>query len=253
MFNAVHTNDLIIYKSSLLNSRNGIYHGFGARVGGVSNSPYNTLNLGLSIGDIPENVHKNRELFFQALKSDPQQFAQGVQVHGNTIQIVDHPGTFESTDALLTIRKNIPLIIKTADCAPVILFEPEQEVIAAVHAGWRSVVKGILENTIRIMVENFDCEPEIIKCAIGPSIRSCCYEVKSDVSSRFPDDVILWKNNKSYLDIPKAIQLRLIDQGIQIENIDDSQLCTACNEKLFFSHRRDKGKTGRMMTAVYLT
>ena len=253
MFNAVHTNDLIVYQSALLNSWNGICHGFSARVGGVSNSPYNTLNLGLSVGDIPENVHKNRELFFQALKSDPQQSAQGIQVHGNTIQIVDHPGTFESADALITTQKNIPLVIKTADCAPVILFEPEQRVVAAVHAGWQSVVKGILENTIRIMTENFNCKPEIIKCAIGPSIRSCCYEVKNDVSRRFPDDVILWENNKSYLDIPKAIQVRLVDQGIQIENIDDSQLCTACNEKLFFSHRRDKGKTGRMMTAVYLT
>jgi YfiH family protein len=253
MFNAVHTNDLIVYQSSLLNSRNDIYHGFSTRVGGVSNFPYNTPNLGLSVGDIPENVHKNRELFFQALKSDPQRFAQGVQVHGDAIQIVNHPGIFESTDALITTQKNIPLVIKTADCAPVILFEPEQGVIAAVHTGWRSVVKGILENTIRTMVENFDCKPEIIKCAIGPSIRSCCYEVKNDVSSRFPDDVILRKKNNSYLDIPKAIQLRLIDQGIQQENIDDSELCTACNEKLFFSHRRDKGKTGRMMTAVYLT
>jgi len=245
--------DLIVYQSSLLNSRNGSCHGFSTRAGGVSNSPYNTLNLGLSVGDIPENVHKNRELFFQTLKSDPQRFAQGIQVHGNTIQIVDHPDTFESTDALITTQKNIPLVIKTADCAPVILFEPEQGVIAAVHAGWRSVVKGILENTIRIMVRDFNCNPENIKSAIGPSIRSCCYEVKNDVSSRFPDDVILWENSKSYLDIPKAIQLRLIDQGMQIENIDDSQLCTACNEKLFFSHRRDKGKTGRMMMAVYLT
>jgi len=244
--------DLIVYQSSLFNSRNGICHGFSTRTGGVSNFPYNMLNLGLSVGDIPENVHKNRELFFQALKSDPQQSAQGVQVHGNTIQIVDHPGTFESTDALITTRKNIPLVIKTADCAPVILFEPEQRVIAAVHAGWRSIVKGILENTIQIMMENFNSKPEMIKCAIGPSIRSCCYEVKNDVSGLFPEDVILWENNKSYLDIPKAIQIRLIDQGIRIENIDISQLCTACNEKLFFSHRRDKGKTGRMMAAAYL-
>lgn len=253
MFNVVHINDLIVYKSSLLNSWNGICHGFSTRAGGVSNFPYNTLNLGLSVGDIPENVHKNRELFFQALKSNPQQFAQGVQVHGNTIQIVDHPGTFESADALITTQKNISLVIKTADCAPMILFDPEQGVIAAVHAGWRSVVKGILENTVRTMVRDFYCNPKNIKCAIGPSIRSCCYEVKSDLSSRFPDNVILWENNKLYLDIPKAIQLRLIDQGIHIENIDDSRLCTACNEKLFFSHRRDKGKTGRMMMAVYLT
>ncbi|MBC8491998.1 MAG: peptidoglycan editing factor PgeF [Candidatus Marinimicrobia bacterium] len=253
MFNAVHINDLIVYQSSLLNSWNGICHGFSTRAGGVSNSPHNTLNLGLSVGDTPENVHKNRKLFFQALKSDPQQFAQGVQVHGNTIQIVDHPDTFESTDALITIRKNIPLVIKTADCTPVILFEPEQRVVAAVHAGWRSVVRGILKNTIRTMVRDFNCNPENIKCATGPSIRSCCYEVKSDVSSRFPDDVLVRHNSNEYLDIPKAIQLRLIDQGIQIENIDDSQLCTACNEKLFFSHRREKGKTGRMMMAVYLT
>jgi YfiH family protein len=252
MFNAVHINNLIVYQSSLLKFWNGIYHGFSTRVGGVSNSPYNTLNLGLSVGDISENVHKNRELFFQALKSDSQQSAQGVQIHGNTIQIVDHPGTFESTDALITNRKNIPIVIKTADCAPVILFEPEQRVIAAVHAGWRSVVKGILENTIRIMVSDFNCNPENIKCAIGPSIRFCCYEIKNDVSSRFPDDVILWENDKSYLDIPKAIQMRLVDQGIQIENIDDGELCTACNEHLFFSHRRDRGKTGRMMMAVYL-
>lgn len=252
MFNRVHIDGMTVYHSSLLKSCKNICHGFSTRTGGVSNFPYNTLNLGLSVGDISENVYKNRKLFFQALKSDPQQSAQGVQVHGNTIQIVDYPGIFESTDALITVRKNIPLVIKTADCAPVILFEPEQRVIAAVHTGWRSIVKGILENTIRITMEKFNCKPGMIKCAIGPSIRSCCYEVKNNVSCLFPNDVILWENNKSYLDIPKAIRMRLIDQGIQIENIDDSELCTACNEKLFFSHRRDRGQTGRMIAAAYL-
>ncbi|HCL00373.1 MAG TPA: peptidoglycan editing factor PgeF [Candidatus Marinimicrobia bacterium] len=252
MFSRVHIDGLTVYHSSLLKSCKNVCHGFSARTGGISRNEFHSLNLGFSVGDDEDNVLYNRQKFYRHLQMQPDRTAEGEQVHGNRVQIVENPGVFRGTDALVTVKKRLPLIIKTADCAAVILFDSGQSVVAAVHAGWRSVNRDILENTIQVMVDSYHCQQADIIAVIGPSIHPCCYEVQEDVRNLFPGNVVIQRDSKYYLDVPGAIRMRLIARGINSDHIDDSGLCTACEEDLFFSYRRDRGQTGRMMATAYL-
>lgn len=252
MFDALQVNDLVILQSSLIDSYKYIKHAFSTRTGGVSPKPYDSLNLGLSVGDRAENVNKNRERFLQAIGANQERLAHGVQVHGSKVQKVENPGRFEATDGLITDKKNIVLAIKTADCVPVLLFDPKRHVIAAVHAGWRSVQKGILSKTVGIMTSDYGSKPAEILCAIGPSIRACCYEVQQDVAGRFSADSIVQRNGRLFLDLVKVIKSRLRKSGLSAGNIDDSEYCTCCHAELFFSYRRDGAESGRMMMAAVL-
>ncbi len=252
MFDAVRFDDQIYYQSSLIKYCDGVEHAFSTRTGGVSPSPYSGLNLGLSVGDDEANVQTNRHLFFRALQVDLKQMASGEQVHDNRIQIIDAPGHFSGTDGLISNQKNIVLVIKTADCAPVLFYDPEQRVIAAVHAGWRSIQQNILTNAVNLLVNQFKCRPDDILCAVGPSIQACCYEVKQDVANRFPEPVIIRRKDRLFLDLPALIRKQLLDMQIPEKNIDSSNLCSCCNKDKFYSYRRDGIQTGRMMMAVYL-
>jgi len=252
MFEPIRINDLILFKSTLLDSCKEINHGFSTRIGGVSSSFFHSLNLGLIRGDSRQKVIANRRRFFDAIQIPAERTVQGVQIHGNRIRIVTEPGTYPGTDGFITIQKELVLLIKTADCPAVLLIDPQQQVIAAIHAGWRSVVNGILEQAIRLLAEQFNSRPANILCGVGPAMRSCCYEVQEDFRKMFPEDVIIRRGEKFFLDLPLAIRLKLLGQGIAENHFDDSKLCTSCRADLFFSHRRDGGQTGRMMTAIYL-
>lgn len=243
---------MILFQSSLLNSCESANHGFSTRTGGSSSGYFHSLNLGLIKGDSRQNVIANRRRFYNAIQIPAERTAQGVQIHRNRIKVVTEPGTFQGTDGFITTEKELALLIKTADCPAVLLIDPSQKVIAAVHAGWRSVVNGILEKVIQLLADQFSSQPADILCAIGPAIRSCCYEVQQDVRRIFPDDVIVRQDKKYFLDLPRAIRRRLLRQGLADAHLDDSNLCTSCHADLFFSHRRDNGQTGRMMAAIYL-
>ena len=250
MFDAIHVNDLTLFRSSLIDSFRDLDHAFSTRLGGVSPEPYNNLNLGMNVGDADENVFKNRDLFFRSINANQEQVASGIQVHGNRIKKIEDPGLFDSTDGLITNKKNIVLVIKTADCIPVLLYDSGHHVIAAIHAGWRSVTQEILPKSVKIMRSDYGSKPEEINCAIGPSIRSCCYEVQRDVSDQFPGKSIVRRNDRLFLDLVKVIKSQMLNSGILPENIDDSVTCTCCHEKLFYSYRRDGAQSGRMMMAV---
>ncbi len=252
MFEPIRINDLILFRSSLLHSREEINHGFSTRIGGVSSGFFHSLNLGLIKGDSRQKVIANRWRFYNSIQVTAEQTVQGVQIHGTRIRIVKEPGIYSGTDGFVTIRKELALLIKTADCPTVLLIDPQQKVIAAVHAGWRSVVNGILEKVIRLLADQFNSRPANILCAVGPAIHSCCYEVQEDVWKIFPEDVIVRRGENCFLDLPLAIRQKLLRLGITENHLDDSNLCTSCRADLFFSHRRDSGQTGRMMAAVYL-
>ena len=252
MFNALHVNNLTLYRSSLIDSFNHIDHAFSTRLSGISPEPYNSLNLGLNVGDTDENVVGNRDLFLKSINGSQQQLACGVQVHGNRIQKVEKPGLFESTDGLITNKNSIVLAIKTADCVPVLMHNPVRHIIATVHAGRRSVRQGIVQETINLMRSDYGSKPEDIYCAIGPSIRSCCYEVQQDVADQFPMDSIIEREDRLYLDLVKVIKSQLLALGILSNHIDDSEMCTCSQSELFFSYRRDGVQSGRMMMAAVL-
>ena len=252
MFEPIRINDLILFRSALLHSCAEIDHGFSTRIGGVSSGFFHSLNLGLIKGDSRQKVTTNRRRFFDTIRIPAARTVQGIQVHGDRIRIVTESGTYPGTDGFITTQKELVLLIKTADCPAVLLVDPQQRVVAAVHAGWRSVVKGILEKVIQLLDDQFNSRPANILCAIGPAIRSCCYEVQADVWKIFPEDVIVRRGEKFFLDLPLTIRQRLLSQGIIENHLDDSGLCTSCRADLFFSHRRDQGRTGRMMAAIYL-
>ena len=149
-------------------------------------------------------------------------------------------------------------MIKVADCIPVFLYDPASPAISLIHAGWRGTANGIILQGVSAMKSSFGTKPKTIKAGIGPGIGACCYVVKEDVREAFLKqklDNSVWKidaDKKIFLDLKKAIFLELIKCGLNKDNIEVASECTSCNPDLFFSHRRDKGQTGRMAAVMGL-
>jgi YfiH family protein len=184
------------------------------------------------------------------------------QVHGAEVLIFkDNPKALTYPlpyDAVITDKKRVALGIWTADCLPILMLDRSKKVIAAVHAGWRGVWRGIVQRTARTMIETFESAPGNILAGIGPGIGPCCYEVGTDVVSLFqnshntPHQFIQEREGRFYLDLSRAAQLELSQVGIPPENIEVIPLCTACRKDLFFSFRRD-GKPGRQLSFIMLS
>jgi YfiH family protein len=225
-----------------------VSHAFSVRNGGISQSPFDTLNLGDRCGDDEENVQKNRHRFFQTLGVKPGKLAIPIQIHGNTVVPVKAPGIYPDTDGLITDVPGIFLVVQVADCLPVYLYDPIHRAIGLIHAGWRGTYQKIVMLAIQSLGSNFRSRPEDIFVFFGPSIGPCCYEVSEEVSSHFPENVM----QGNHLDLWKANRNLLIESGVRVENIETSGLCTACYSDWFFSHRRSGGKTGRMMAVFGL-
>lgn len=183
------------------------------------------------------------------------------QVHGAEVLIYDqhtraltYPLPY---DAVITDKKRIALGISTADCLPILMIDRSKKVIAAIHAGWRGMWRGVVQKTARTMIESFESSPEDILAGIGPAIGPCCYEVGRDVVSLFqnssdsPREFIQEREGNTYLDLSRAAQLELTQVGIPPENIEAIPLCTACRKDLFYSYRRE-GKTGRQLSFIML-
>jgi len=160
-------------------------------------------------------------------------------------------------DAVITDKKRVALGIWTADCLPILMIDRSKKVIAAVHAGWQGIWRGVIERTARTMIEAFESSPKDILAGIGPGIGPCCYEVGTDVKSLFQDShegahqFMQEREGRTYLDLRGAAQLELSQVGIPPENIETIPLCTACRKDLFFSYRRDK-KPGRQLSYIML-
>jgi hypothetical protein len=204
----------------------------------------------MNSGDTPENIEANRQIFCSALEFPAVSLAHANQIHSGNVAVVNRPVSVKDTDALITNTPGVFLNIKTADCVPILLFEPEQKVVAAVHAGWKGIVNRIIENTIDTMIVRFRCEPSRMLAVIGPSIRSCCYEIQSDVAEQFSESEVIRRNGKLFLDATKAVYNRLENTGILPKNIDDCECCTMCEPKRFYSYRRDGVQSGRMMAVI---
>ncbi|SDD40325.1 peptidoglycan editing factor PgeF [Sporomusa acidovorans] len=247
----------------------GIKHGISTRLGGHSASPFASLNLGLHTGDDAEVVWHNRQLFCQAVGLTAEKVVTAEQIHGDSIYRVTatdagrgaqhYDEAIKGTDALITNEPGLPLMLFFADCVPVLIVDPVAKAIGISHAGWKGTVAKIAQKTIFAMQRQFHTNPSDCLVGIGPSIRPCCYEVDEAVINKLSVEFDHWDRlvkptgeNRWQLNLWEANRQQLNEIGIRDNNITVSQICTADNTALFFSHRAEKGNTGRIGAIISL-
>jgi YfiH family protein len=216
---------------------------FSTRQGGVSHAPYDALNLGRSTGDDPAAVAANRARVLHSAGFDPAALATAGQCHGTRVTEVFAPGHHPECDALVTRVTGVALAVTTADCMSLLYCAPG--VVAAVHSGWRGTADGMPVATLEVVCQLAGCAPDAVQVAIGPAIRGCCYEVGDEVASRFPAEAVRATAGRPKLDLPTAAERMLRTAGVRAESLTDTGACTSCEPALYFSHRRDHGRTGR--------
>ncbi len=222
------------------------------RQGGMSLPPYSSMNLGLFVNDKCENVIKNRELFFGKLGIDPEHIVLSKHVHGIKVYVGNFPIVTEGYDALITNKTNLFLAVSIADCTPILIYDNKNNAVAAIHAGWKGTVAGIIKHTLQKMNEIYGTKGADCLAYIGACIGCDNFEVGEEVAHHF-DDAFKKSNTqkqKWFVDLKSTNKKQLLDFGIPSENIEISPYCTFKDETLFFSHRRDKGMTGRMMAVI---
>jgi len=246
-----------ILEFRLLKEAGGIRHGVTRR------DPSKALDFSLALhtGQTSEAIRANRrelERFF----GKEARFVSVLQVHGETIYRVERAeaegwndlSTIRA-DALLTTIPGVVLTILTADCVPILLYDPVRRVVGAVHAGWKGSRLGIVGKTVRMMTEHYDSRPEEILSAIGPAIGGCCYEVGPEVADYFrevPGAVLPARGTRSRLDLKTVNRRQLLEAGVRSTHIEVSPLCTACEHEHFFSYRREGGCDGRFMSCIMI-
>jgi YfiH family protein len=222
---------------------------FSTRRGGVSAGPFASLNLGRLTEDDPANVDANRARLAEATGHGRERILYGRQVHGTTVRrATDAPSDsrpVEAEDGQATALGGHPALVFTADCLPVLL--AGDGAVAAVHAGWKGLAAGIVEEGVRAVRELGGDGP--VHALVGPSARGCCYEVGEEVQAEFTAyDARVGERN---LDLAAIARAKLAAAGA--EAVHDVGLCTMCEPELFFSHRRDRGVTGRQAGLVWRT
>jgi YfiH family protein len=204
---------------------------FSTRAGGVSEGPYESLNLGRLTGDDVDCVDENRRLLCAEIGADPSRLALNRQIHSATVHAAAAGERGRPGDGLWTEEPDLPVLAMTADCLPLVLVRlgGEAPAVAVLHAGWRGLLGGIVAEGVRVLGGR-------VAAAIGPAIGPCCYEVGAEVADPFialyGSDAVRGRN----LDLWTCAERALRDAGV--ENIERVDLCTHCNPELFFSHRR---------------
>lgn len=226
-------------------------HCFTTRLGGVSQGHLSAMNIGTHRGDDPENVLKNYNILGNAIGFDPKKCVLSKQTHTATVRVAGskdwgaglYTEELPPCDALVTNTPGTALVIFTADCTPILLFDPVTGAVGAAHAGWRGTAAGIAANAVQTMVSAFGCDPKNICAAIGPNIGKCCFETHADVPQAMLQSLgdaaktfIQPAGDKYYVNLKELNALHLRNAGV--ENITISPLCTACNTDRFWSHRR---------------
>lgn len=243
-------------------------HGFSTRLGGVSPAPFDTLNLGLSQGDDPARVRENYRRFCTAIGADVDRLVCSRQVHGDVIRVVaaadagkgvDRERDYE-VDGLVTNVPGLPLAIHTADCIPVLFYDPIHQAVGACHAGWRGTALAIAAKTVAKMAQVYDTNPADLRCAIGAGISRCCFETRADVpdamrealgiaADPFIDD---HGDGRFHADLKGINRYWLTEAGVPADQIAVSDECTVCLTDKFFSHRRSGSARGAMAAVIQL-
>jgi len=222
------------------------------RQGEGADAPFG-FNLGYGLGDDDTRVTGNIARFAARLDLDPEDLAFMKQVHGDTIREITQAGVYDDTDALITRQPGVGLTVRTADCVPVMLYAPGENLVAAVHAGWRGTAEHITQKTAMRVIEEFGVEPEALYAYVGASAGSCCYEVGEDVAALFPEGWVLRRDEGNpHLDL-KGLNTHQLEQcGVPAANIEVSEHCSIHEETLLHSWRRDAQRSGRMLTTIVL-
>ncbi len=236
-------------------------HAIFARPGGVSPLPWAGLNFGSTVGDAPENVSANFALACAALGIEPEQTASVRQVHGKEVAVAragDGGAQFlGDADAMISVERGVYLTMRFADCVPLLFFDPVLRAVGTAHAGWRGTMQNVLGSVVSAMQQAFGSRAADIRVVIGPSIGPCCYQVGEGIfeaaknAFRDPSPFFARQKNGLYFDLWQANLRQAQEAGVT--RIVSSQLCTACNTRHFFSHRAEKGKTGRFATFIGLS
>ena len=265
MFSLVKNGDLCYYKIDAFEETGMLKHCFTTKLGGVSCGGYESLNLRLSSGDNIDNVFKNYDIICNELGIRKEDLVLSKQVHETNIVDVTNKdkgngilfdNKFVSADALVTNEKNLPLVTFYADCVPVYLLDKENGVIALIHSGWKGTIGRISEKTVKHMVERYSTKPQNIISAIGPSIRSCHYEVSDDLAEKFTNEfgneAVEMIDSKPHLSLQYCVIKQLLESGIARDAIIDSGICTYCNKDIFYSHRHLGDERGTMAAIMML-
>ena len=267
----------------------GLLHGVFTRLGGVSEGIYSSLNLSRSTGDALGPVRENRRRMFEALGLLPEQSLTSWLVHSNTVRVVSKADLGQDdvhADAMITNTRSLALTLRFADCLPVLFYDPQRGVAGIAHAGWVGITSGVLPATVQAMQKAFGCQPVDIRACIGPSIGPDRFEVGPDVAARIqaavPDPTIIYPHIsasdhepathsvdgsmqtpdpfaktredariKPHVDLWRAAESQLRTAGVY--QIESAQMCTASNTAEWFSHRAEKGRTGRFGAAIMLS
>ena len=246
----------------------GVAHGFSTRLGGVSEGIFSSLNLGFNRGDHPDHVRENYRRFCTAIGADASHIVMTGQVHGTEIRTataaliksdVCAPTEYDC-DGLITDQPGLVLTVFTADCIPVLLYDPVRRVIAGVHAGWRGTAQDIVGKAVRKMQQEYNCLPENILAAIGPGISRCCFETHSDVPDAMMDTlgalakshITDLENGKFRVDLKGINAALLMRAGVLPDHIEISTDCTACLHETYWSHRVTQGQRGSQAAMIQL-
>lgn len=244
-----------------------VAHGFSTRLGGVSGGHLASLNLGCHRGDREENLRENYRRFCAATGTDAGRVVMANQVHGTQVRTVGEadikpdllaPTPFEA-DGLVTDVPGITLVVFSADCIPILLFDPVRRVIAACHSGWRGTAAGMAATAVRAMARRYGCQTEDIRAAIGPGIGGCCFETDSDVPQAMTRQLgdlavpyITRAGEKYRVDLKAVNRAALLRAGLREEHIDVSGECTCCRHDIYWSHRYTHGVRGSQAAVIML-
>jgi hypothetical protein len=243
----------------------GLIAGFTTRNGGVSRAPYNSLNLGFNTDDLQAHVEGNRSTFCRAFAVSQNQLLTVNQTHGNDLLLIDEEnpdlGHFlkVEVDGIVTNQPGVMLGILVADCFPVLLWDAEKRVVAAVHVGWRGAASGILKKAVTAMTKHFNCAAGRIRAAVGPGIGAHRFEVDRPVREAFRQGSGFWTEISRevslghwQVDLGLSCRLQLEQAGLSPALIEAAAECTCCHQELFFSYRRDQGTTGRQLGFIMM-
>jgi YfiH family protein len=239
----------------------GVIHAIFTRRGGISPKPWAALNLGSTVGDDLERVLENRRLALSILERDPASIYDVWQVHGIEVAIAETSRSPETphlrADTILTDRPGLTLFMRFADCVPIMLHDPVRKVVGIAHAGWMGTVHGTARFAVEAMQKHYGSKPNDIQAAIGPSIGPDHYEVGQEVINEvrqmFGNDasrLLSVKPSTKTFDLWAANRLILEQAGVR--HVEVSGLCTACAIEDWFSHRAEKGNTGRFGAIIAL-
>lgn len=243
----------------------GAAHCFSTRLGGVSGGHLASLNLGTHRGDTPENVRENYRILGNAVGFSPEQTVFTKQVHSDIVERVGKNdcgrGLLREVenpcDGLITDEPGVALTVFSADCTPILLFDPVKRAVGAVHAGWRGTASGIAARAVEKMRAELGCEPKNIRAAIGPCIAQCCFETDADVPEAMraalgsaAEEYIRPAGEKYYVNLKALNTVWLGRAGVR--QIDVSADCTACRPERFWSHRRVGNRRGSLAAVIML-